>query len=228
MQLTMDATTLNTIVTIIAIVIPIATFFFRKAVLKFLKLLLLRIFSGHVVIDNNYYSHDFVLKNINRSKRIIRIMCVRNERITEPDIIEAMRKFINSFGVVEIFALNPDVADCVIEECMCILPGPPKDTNQFKRQVDINHEKIGNLYYSLGENERKKFNYYHFNTLPLIHMCQFDDIIYMGFQLFHRQEVENSLLKYSILIKTKSQLGGKIIEQFDYIRSNKSSSLFNN
>ncbi len=221
----MDATLLNTIVTIIAIVV---TLIFRKSVLKFLKLLLLKIFSGHVVIDNNYYSHDFVLKNINQSKRIIRIMCVRNERITEPDIIEAMRKFINSDGVVEIFALNPDVADCVIEECMCVLPVPPRDINQFKRQVDINHEKISNLYYSLGENEKEKFDYYHFNTLPLIHMCQFDDIIYVGFQLFHRQAVENSLLKYSILIKTKTQLGGKIIEQFDYIRTNKSSSLFNN
>ncbi|GBD97741.1 MAG TPA: hypothetical protein ENG83_12475 [Nitrospirae bacterium] len=220
----LDATQVNTIVTVVAIFLTIATstYLLRRLVINVIRSILLRIFSGHIVLKNDYYSHAFVLRMIRKSKKHIRIMCVRNERITEPDIIEAMRKFITEIGTVEILALHPDFSDCVTEECMCVLPAPPKTKEQFKKQVISNHSRVEEFYNDLGQEEKKRYKYYYFNALPLIHMCQFDNIIYIGFQLFHRDQVDNSLLNYSIMVKDKSNLGQQIVKQFEYVRDNKS------
>lgn len=223
----LDPTQLNTLVTIwgtiiTAIIVPLVAFLFRRSVLNGIRSIILRLFSGHLVLKNDYYSHDFVLKNIKKSKQLIRIMCVRNERVAEPDIIEAMRTFVSKLdGTIEILALHPNFSDCVTEECMCVLPAPPKDKKQFTEQVVTNNTKISQFYKDLGQTERKRFKFKYFYSLPLIHMCQFDDIIYIGFQLFHRDQIDNSLLNYSIMIKSKSNLGKQIIKQFKHVRDNK-------
>ncbi len=222
----LDPTQINTLVTLLgiftAIIVPLIAFLFRRSVLNVVRSIILRIFSGHLVVKNDYYSHDFVLKNIKKSKHLIRIMCVRNERVSEPDIIEAMKKFITEKGgIVEILALHPNFSDCVTEECMCVLPAPPKDKKQFAKQVSTNHSKIIEFHKKLGQEEKKRFKCRYFRSLPLIHMCQFDNMIYIGFQLFHRDQIDNSLLNYSVMIKTKTNLGKQIVKQFQYVMNNK-------
>ena len=82
-----------------------------------------------------------------------------------------------------------------------------------------------NLYEQLGE-KRSHFSYYEYSALPLIHMCQFDDCIHLGLQLYHKEDVAGSLLDYCIEINSGSILGLKILEQFDYLKDKKSTDIF--
>ncbi len=223
-----SSTSVNTVVTIISIAIGLPSIIisiigFRKKIMFWLKKVALILLDGSFVTKNRYYSSRFVLDNIESSKEVIKILCVRNERISDADVVEALRKFIvNKGGRVELYGLDPSVADCVIEECMGILPAPPASPNVFKDQVKANYDKIFGMYLSLGASDRNRLKYFEYSSLPVIHMCQFDGIIYHGFQLYFREGIDDSLLQYSATIAVKSDLGKKLSAQLDYLREWKS------
>ncbi len=228
-----DLTNFNSIVTLISISISIAIIALPVLIFALknrdkIGIIFLRLLSSSAILENDYYSSKFVVDKINKSKSVIRILCVRNIRITEPDVIEAFRAFLlkPKSKLIELYTLCPNTTnDCVINDIMCVLPSPPRDVEDFRTQIKTNRSHILNLYESLGTEQKNKIYYYEFPCVPLIHMCQFDETIYMGFQLFNRNKVEESLLKYSIVIKVKSKLGQKIINQFEYLK-NKSQNLF--
>jgi len=183
-------------------------------------------FSTIYLVESGYYSHDFVKNNIKNTNKIMRVICVRNIRITEPDILNEIKNFImQRNGVVEILTLSPNVSDEIIAEIMGVLPKAPRTIDQFRKDFCVNYNYLFDLYDDLGVN-KSHFRLFEFETLPLMHMCQFDDTIHLGFQLFYKEKIEGSLLDYCIEISAKSDVGIKILEQFDYLKNSKSSDLF--
>jgi hypothetical protein len=174
------------------------------------------------LIERGYYSHDFVKTKIETARENIRVICVRNMRITEPDICEEIKKFVlERNGSIEILALSPKASDEVICEIMPALPRNPCNPEQFRDEVITNRKCIFDLQHTLGE-RGNKLSYFEYKTLPLMHMFQVDDTIYLGFQLYHKEQVGGSLLDYCIEIHAHSDLGKKILDQFRYIQENKS------
>lgn len=212
---------------VLGIIIPIIIehkYRFIRNIYLFLKMY----FSRPMLMQQGYYSHEFVKKKIESSDKIIRVICVRNTRITEPDITEELKNFIlKRDGLVEILTLSPEVPDILISEIMYTLPKPPHNIQQFRDDVINNRNYIFNLYNELGE-KGTHLCYFEYKTLPLIHMCQFDDTIYLGFQLYHKDQVAGSLLDYCIEIYANSNLGKKIVEQFEYLKDKKSNKITNN
>jgi hypothetical protein len=182
---------------------------------------------GPIVVKNSYYTSPFLIKHIRFATNKITIVCVRNIRLAEPDIISELRKFIvNKKGNVEIFMIDPRVDDCIIEECMSVLPLPPHNVDQFRKQVDDRTEILKQMHDALGHEDKKRFECYAYSSLPVIHMCQFDDTIYLGLQLVYREEEDDSLLAYSTIVKKNSTLGHEVTKQLTYLRKHKSNKIF--
>lgn len=199
---------------------------YYKDQLKKIWLRIKKPFSKVCLTTHSYYSTHFVVENIKKSKDIIRILCVRNLRVNEADIIEEMKKFISrKDGYIEILSISPDVPDFVISEIMVTLPKSTTSVSQFRKDIESSYYHIFNLYEQLGE-KRSHFSYYEYSALPLIHMCQFDDCIHLGLQLYHKEDVAGSLLDYCIELNSGSILGKKILEQFDYLKDEKSTDIF--
>lgn len=199
---------------------------YHKERLKNFWLRIRKPFSKVCLTTHSYYSTHFVVENIKKSDNIIRILCVRNLRVNEADIIEEMKKFIlRKDGYIEILSISPDVPDFVISEIMVTLPKSTTSVSQFRKDIESSYYHIFNLYEQLGE-KRSHFSYYEYSALPLIHMCQFDDCIHLGLQLYHKEDVAGSLLDYCIEINSGSILGKKILEQWDYLKDKKSTNIF--
>ena len=52
------------------------------------------------VLKSGYYTDDFLKRHIKKAKREVKIFCVRNIRIAEPDIIKCFREFCNKGGIL--------------------------------------------------------------------------------------------------------------------------------
>lgn len=222
----------GTLLTIIGLILTIVfgivgiIIAYKRDIFKKIYYGIKKYFSRLKLVVHGYYSHDFVKNKIKSANKIIRVICVRNLRILEPDIIEEIKKFIlERDGTVEILGLSPEMPDEIISEIMVTLPKSPKTCQQFKDDICTNYNHLFNLYEDLGE-KKSHLHYFKYKTLPLIHMCQFDDVIYLGFQLYYREKVEGSLLDYCIEIPANSKLGKKIIEQFEYLKKEKSEDVF--
>lgn len=151
----------------------------------------------------------------------MKIFCVRNIRISEPDVIKCFREFCAKGGTLELFVMSPSLPDDVIKKIMITLPTEPETVDEYREQVEINQNRILQIRNDLGQIKGKNLHYYEYNVLPTIHLCQFDNRIYLGYQIFDNTDDKKdvvSLGDYCSIIKTKSPLGKLILEQIDYLR----------
>lgn len=175
--------------------------------------------SRKVKILHNYYDTEFLVKRIKKAKKLVRIFCVRNIRVSEPDIIKALRTFcMSNSNKIEIFAINPDAEDAIIEKIMITLPIEPESVAGFRAAVKENKKVYQRLNSDLGSNSNM-LGYYEYSVLPTMHFCQFDNTIYLGFQVFDDKDDRNSqsLLDYCIVVKARSKLGKMLSYQVDYL-----------
>jgi len=202
-------------------VIPLFSLFFRKVREKILDIYAC-IFSVRLY-TRRYYDTFFMTKRIKSAKRFVRVVCVRNERISHSDVVEAIREFIenNKDCLMEIFAISPELDDCVLIQIMKTLPNPPEDVTTMREQIKTYKECLKAMVNRLSQNDKRKIFYYEYKALPLIHLCQFDHIVYLGFQMFQRNEVENeSLLKYAIKIRINTRIGKLYLKQLEDLKNN--------
>ena len=197
------------------------SFVFRK-VREFFSDLLAQIFSVRLH-TKRYYDTVFMTKHIKSAKKIVRVACVRNERISHSDVVEAIREFItnNKNSLIEIYAISPDLDDCVLEKIMQTLPNPPLSIAKMKEQIETYKGSIKAMVSRLGHNDKQRILYYEYKALPLIHLCQFDRNIYLGFQMFQRNEEENeSLLKYAVKMRINTKIGKLHLKQLEDLKNN--------
>jgi hypothetical protein len=185
-----------------------------------------RVAEEVVVCDpppSGYYSHDFVVSGIRNSSRIVRIWCLRNTRITEPDIRDAFERFIRDRGGrVEILALHCDNHDVILDGVRVLLANPVNDCLEFRDDIEKNCRHVRRLWRDLG-NLADRYNYHEYTCLPLIHMCQFDENVYLGLQYLYRRNELGSLDRLCIKVKDTSTLGRQLLAEFDYVRQHLSS-----
>lgn len=210
----------NDIAIIVTITVPLITFilWIRRSKMSIYEFLFCRKVK---IFKRNYYTSEFLIKRIERAKREVKIFCVRNIRISEPDIIKCFREFCNRGGKIELFVMNPSLADDIIKKIMITLPTEPKTVDEYREQVEINKNRILQIKDDLGQVKGKNLHYYEYDMLPTIHLCQFDNKIYLGYQIFDNKDDKKDatgLGDYCSIIKTKSPLGKLILEQIDYLR----------
>lgn len=172
------------------------------------------------VYRKGYYTSPFLVKRINRAKQRVRIFCVRNIRISEPDIIKCMREFCGRGGQVELFVMDPSLADSVIEKIMVTLPTEPNSVDEYREQVAINEKRIMQMKKDLGM-ECHRVHYYEYDMLPTMHFCQFDNKIYLGYQIFDNKDDKSrkiALGDYCSIISVRSTLGKLILEQIEFLQ----------
>lgn len=175
------------------------------------------------VLKRGYYTDDFLKKHIKKAKSEVKIFCVRNIRISEPDIIKCFREFCDKGGALELFVMNSSLSDEIIEKIMVTLPTEPESVEEYKKQVEVNKDRILKMKKDLGM-KGEKVHYYEYDMLPTIHLCLFDSKIYLGYQIFDSKDDKKdavSLGDYCSVIKVKSPLGKLILEQIDYLRKDK-------
>lgn len=210
----------NNVLDIIGVLFALS-FVFRK-VREIFGDLLAQIFSVRLH-TKRYYDTAFMTKRIKSSKKIIRVVCVRNERVTHSDVVETIRVFIenNDNCSIEIYAVSPDLDDCVLEQIMKTLPSPPMNVADMKQQIETNKNKLKSMVANLSTQNKQKISYYEYKALPLIHFCQFDKRLYMGYQMFQRTEQENeSFLKYAIIMRNNTKIGRLLLKQVDDLKNN--------
>lgn len=175
------------------------------------------------VCRRDYYTDAFLKKRFEQAKREVRIFCVRNIRISEPDVIQSMREFCNKGGQIELFVMDPSLSDEIIEKIMVTLPTEPNSVHEYKQQVSLNEKRIMQMKRDLGVFSNR-VRYYEYDMLPTMHFCQFDNKIYLGYQIFDNKDDKSgtvSLGGYCSIISTKSKLGKLILEQIDFLRREK-------
>ncbi len=211
---------INNIAIILTIMVPLFTFAFwlRQSKMSIYEAIFCRKIK---IYKKNYYTSDFLIKHIKRSKNHVKVFCVRNIRISEPDVIKCFREFCDRGGTLELFVMNPQLADDIIKKIMITLPTEPKTVDEYRKQVDINKKRILQIKNDLGHIKASNFHYYEYDMLPTIHLCQFDNKIYLGYQIFDNKDDKKgdiSLGDYCSIIKKKSPLGKLILEQIEYLR----------
>ena len=176
-----------------------------------------------------YYNEAFVFNRIQRAKKEIRIICVRNSRISSPDILRALRKFVTEKnGKVELYYLDPSnkVSDDIIDKIRKTLPTPPSSVITYRKEALHNEERIKSEIQEWDSTKRGNISLYRFSTLPSIHLCQFDKRIFLGYQFFDPCEATElsgkTLNDLCTVIRTKSELGKLLTKQIDYLRDNHS------
>lgn len=172
------------------------------------------------IYRKGYYTSPFLVKRINRAKQIVRIFCVRNIRISEPDIIKCMREFCSRGGQVELFVMDPSLSDSVIKKIMVTLPTEPSSVDEYREQVALNAKRIMQMKKDLGM-EGDHVRYYEYDMLPTMHFCQFDNKIYLGYQIFDNKDDKNrkiALGDYCSIISVRSTLGKLILEQIEFLQ----------
>lgn len=217
-----SSTLVNSILTTIGIIVAVIGFlivvlkkfrkwFYDEVISRFLRV------SLH---SPNYYNDAFLIKNINKSRFLVRIVSVRNQRVNQADIIEAYKRFLdrNPEGKVEIFRLDENSPDCIIKEIMSTLPNPPKNVETFRKQV-VSQDGYYKSLIDESADYHERIIYYKYNCLPVIHMCQFDCNIFVGFQMFDKPYHKvHSLLDYAIKYSTKNKIGKAIEHQFEILK----------
>lgn len=187
--------------------------------------------NGYVRIyrGKGYYSENFVVNHIVKSKKTIRIICVRNSRISSPDVLRSFREFITKHnGKVELFYIDPSkkMSDDTIEKIRVTLPTPPTNATNCRQEIVSNENRMIEEIKKWDNSKRNNIALFRFRCLPSIHLCQFDNKIFLGFQFFNPKESaflsSKTLNDLCIVINTKSQLGKLITEQIDYLRDNQS------
>lgn len=174
-----------------------------------------------------YYSEAFVIEHIKKAKQEIRIICVRNTRISSPDILRAFREFVSkNDGIVELFYLDPsaNMSDDIIDKIRVTLPTAPVDTATCRREIVENENRIKAEVRTWDIQKQSNLSMFRFENLPSMHLCQFDKKIFLGFQFFDPSTsvvlTGKTLNDYCLVIGTNSALGKLIIEQIDYLRNN--------
>lgn len=174
-----------------------------------------------------YYSEAFVIEHIKKAKQEIRIICVRNTRISSPDILRAFREFVSkNDGIVELFYLDPstNMCDDIIDKIRVTLPTAPEDTATCRREIEENENRIKAELRTWDTQKQSNLSLFRFKNLPSIHLCQFDNKIFLGFQFFDPSTsvvlTGKTLNDYCLVIGKNSALGKLIMEQIAYLRDN--------
>ncbi|GHV92924.1 hypothetical protein AGMMS50268_34270 [Spirochaetia bacterium] len=174
------------------------------------------------VMHKTYYSTEFLVNNIKKAKSEVVIFCVKNARVTEADVIKAVRNFCcDRNGIFEVYSLKPDMTNDIVERIMKTLPAAPDSVDLYRQEVDVNKKKYNVLHNDMGEDAKRRLKYYEYTVLPTMHFCIFDKKIYLGFQVFDdRDDIKNtdSLLDSCMIINTKSKLGKMIKHQLECLK----------
>ena len=174
-----------------------------------------------------YYSEAFMLEHIKEARQEIRVICVRNTRISSPDILRAFKEFsMKHNGKVELYYLDPSLktSDDIIDKIRVTLPTPPASALACREEIVANERRMIEEIRTWDNTKRQNISLYRFHFLPSIHLCQFDTKIFLGFQFFNPGDAaslsEKTLNDYCILLKANSMLGKMIISEIDYLRNN--------
>lgn len=187
---------------------------------------ILNLFGTYIrVYKKQYYSEIFVLNNIKKAKKVIRIVCVRNTRISSPDILRSFKEFIDKYsGKIELLYLDPseNMNSDIIDKIRVTLPTPPTDSAQCRKEIIDNEKRMIDMIKTLDQSKQDNISLYRFKALPSIHLCQFDNKIYLGFQFFDPNASNTlssvSLNDYCTIINAKTVLGKLLLQQIDYLR----------
>lgn len=213
-------TALATIITILGGVAVLV-----RIIVKNYKYILCR--SVKIYKHEGYYSEAFVCNNIKRAKKLVQIICVRNTRISSPDILRSFRDFVtNKNGLIELYYIDPNdsVSDDIINRIRVTLPTPPPSAKACREEIIANERRIKEAVLCWDRAKQNNISIYRYSGLPIIHMCRFDNRIYLGFQFYDPSEAaglnNNTLNDYCSIIKVRSTLGQLILKQVSYLQEN--------
>jgi len=170
----------------------------------------------------DYFSTAFLVRHIKNAKKTVTIFSVKNSRVAVPDVVESIQSFCMKGGECTIMTLSPNVSDDIISKIMQTLPTAPSDVVEYKNELRVNKQKYKNMHDGLGVNSKTKLTYYEYSVLPTMHFCQFDNKIYLGFQVFENKNdalQAFNLLDACMVVKTNSKLGQMIMHQIVYLKS---------
>jgi hypothetical protein len=168
-----------------------------------------------------YFSHEFVCRSVRDARRIVRIWSVRNIRVTEPDVTLEFKKFIcDRRGSVEVLCMSADAPADIIDGIRHTLPNPSLTIDAFREEVRTNRRHIVSLSHDLGSHHTR-LRYFETASLPLMHMCQFDDDIWLGFQ-FHRRDRDDTegLPEHCTYFAASSPPGRKLLDNLRWVLEN--------
>ena len=211
-------TALATIITVLSGLAVLVRF-----VIKNYKHILCR--TVKVYKHEGYYSEAFVINNLKKTKKIVQIICVRNTRISSPDILRAFGDFVlKNDGTIELYYMDPSStnSDDIFDRIRVTLPTPPPTADACRKEIITNENRIIDAVQNWDRAKQGKMHLFRYHGLPTIHMCRFDNRIFLGFQFFDPSEAaglnNNTLNDYCTVIRTKSNLGQLILNQINYLQ----------
>lgn len=217
------ANLLTALATIITVLTGLAVLV--RLVIKNYKYILCR--TVKVYKHEGYYSEAFVINYLKKARKLVQIICVRNTRISSPDILRAFGDFaLKKNGTIELYYMDPSTAnsDDILDRIRVTLPTPPSSADACRKEIIANENRIIESVQSWDRAKQGNMHLYRYQGLPTIHMCRFDNRIFLGFQFFDPSEAtglnNDTLNDYCTVIRTRSALGQLILKQIDYLREN--------
>ena len=118
------------------------------------------------------------------------------------------------------------MSDDIIDKIRVTLPTPPSNATNCRQEIMSNERRMIDEIKKWDNSKRDNIALFRFRCLPSIHLCQFDNKIFLGFQFINPNEStflsSRTLNDLCIVINTKSQLGKLITKQIDYLRDTQS------
>jgi hypothetical protein len=172
--------------------------------------------SEQLELVDDYYSVGFLKKYCSEAHKHIRIVCVRNRRLTETDVLGWMRDRLKAGCQIQALALSPESSDSVLVLALGVLPEPKANgVDEYRKQVEDGRAILAD--WTGGLPSATGFRYREYVHLPLLHMVQADNIIYLGFQYGFLPTEDCALKTKSLRVPAHTPLGKALIEQFVHL-----------
>lgn len=182
--------------------------------------------SDYHVKHFDYYERGFLTDEIPTATDTVRIICFRNGRLNNYNVVEVLAERIRENVTVELYSMSPTLPDEVLGRAGKNLPNPTEQGSSIREEIEGNFEEIYNIMNSeLTDEEMEDFNYSFYEEFPKVHLVQIDDIIYLSLPHYTKGDLENVAydgqeLYPSMQVPVSSPVGQYVMSNIDYLEEN--------
>ena len=173
-----------------------------------------------------YYEEGFLTDEIPKASEIVRIICFRNGRVNNYDVVEVLADRIQAGVTVGIYSMSPTLPDEVLGRAGKNLPNPTAQGEQIRDEILANFDNIHSIMESeLTGEEMENFDYWFYEEFPKVHLVQVDDMVYVSVPHYTKGDLEDveydgEELYPCMQVPVSSPVGQYIICNVDYLQEN--------
>lgn len=182
--------------------------------------------SDYHVKHFDYYERGFLTDKIPTATDTVRIICFRNGRLNNYNVVEVLAERIKQDVTVELYSMSPTLPDEVLGRAGKNLPNPTEQGDSIREEIEQNFTDIYEIMDSeLSDKKMNDFNYSFYEEFPKVHLVQIDDVIYLSLPHYTKGDLEN--VKYdgqelypSMRVPVSSPVGQYVMANIEYLGEN--------